>query len=66
MIRIYEQVGNFSHVLEVFDTHDEASEFLEDRVRTDIKANESEEEIEADYDTLLELYFSYYSIEEIE
>ena len=44
---------------------DEAAEYLEDQVRSDIRANETAEEIEADEDSLRELYFSYYSIEEV-
>jgi len=66
MIIIHEALGNFSHVLETFDSLDSASEYLEDRVRDDIRDNETQEDIDnpQELESLRGLYFSYYSIEE--
>ena len=68
-VEVYEMCGNFSHLLETFDTMDEASEYLEDRVNSIIKEvygvdslyELSDEELE----TERELQFSYYEIKEL-
>ena len=68
-IELYEMCGNSSHLLETFDTMDEASEYLEDRVNFIIKEvygvdslyELSDEELE----TERELQFSYYEIKEL-
>ena len=67
MYKLHEAVGNHSHVLETFNNMDDLAEFLEDRVREDIRANETEEDINHEEygEHLRELYFSYYSIEEL-
>jgi len=63
MIKIHERLGNFSHILETFDSHDEAAEYLENRVRDDMRDNESLEDL--NNENLRELYFDYYHIEEV-
>ncbi len=68
-IEVYEMSGNSSHLLETFDTMDEASEYLEDRVNGIIREvygvdslyGLSDEELE----TERELQFSYYEIKEL-
>jgi len=69
LFKVHEMQGNHSHILEIFDTIDEASEYLEDRVNgiiRDVYSIDSLYELsEAELEAERELQFSYYSIEEI-
>ncbi len=68
-IEVYEMCGNSSHLLETFDNHDQAAEYLEDRVNGIIREvysvdslySLSDEELESER----ELQFSYYEIKEL-
>ena len=72
MYRIIESVGNFSQEVETFNSQDEASEFLEDRVNEEVLEDFRRDGItnlsELDsnlLDMAKETAFSYYAIEEI-
>ena len=64
---VMEQVGNFSHTLEEFDTEDEASEFIMTRATESARAEFNfanvEDIPEVEYEEELELALSYYDIE---
>ena len=68
-VAVHEMCGNFSHILETFDTMDEASEYLEDRVNSIIREVYSVDSLyelsDEELETERELQFSYYSIEEL-
>jgi len=60
---IEQSMGNFSVTVGIFDTIDEASEYLEDQWRE----YQEEEEIDLlDYETEEQLFFSYYNMREVD
>jgi len=65
--KIYETIGNFSHVIGTFDTLDEAQEHLTDIIYIKAQKQGTDHELnhEPSYEALLELIGSYYSIEEV-